>query len=85
MTPGGASFIAKCKSGELEGFVCRRPAIDHGYHQIGPLYANTKETADKLLQAVCSDVVGETVVLNTWYFTVRTSMCQSAQWTINDF
>ncbi len=64
--PGGATFAALDSQGTLIGFGCRRPCMEENYHMIGPLYADTKEVAQALLQELCKGIAGQMFCLHTW-------------------
>ena len=64
--PDGMTYVALSASGELQGFGCRRPCIQPESHQVGPLYADSGDVAEALLQMLCADVTGKDVTINVW-------------------
>lgn len=64
--PGGAAYVAIDQDGTVCGLGCRRPCIQNGNHEIGPIYAESTVIAKSLLQALCDDVIGQHVCLNVW-------------------
>jgi len=65
--PGGAAYVALDDKGTVVGFGCRRPCIPKDHHMVGPLYSDSPEIAEALLQRLCQDVVGTNVTVNIWY------------------
>ena len=45
---------------------CRRQCIQEENHMVGPLYADSPDIAQALLQRSFKDVVGHTVSVNLW-------------------
>ena len=67
--PLGATYVAM-RDGHVVGFGCRRPALQAGNHQVGPLYGDSSELAEALLARLCSDVTGDKVTINIWSVSV---------------
>lgn len=60
--PGGKGFALRSKSGALTGYGFARPCR-RGY-KIGPLYADSAEDADRLLETLLAAITGAPVALD---------------------
>ena len=60
------SVAANGTTGDVVGFACRRPASAAGNHLIGPFYADSLSVASDLVQDLCGDVAGQTILINVW-------------------
>ncbi|KAI0227448.1 hypothetical protein LSAT2_022098 [Lamellibrachia satsuma] len=58
------SVAANGTTGDVVGFACRRPASAAGNHLIGPLYADSLSVATDLVQDLCGDVAGQTILIS---------------------
>ena len=70
MIAGSKTSVALARgNGDIVGFACRRPASAAGNHLIGPLYADSLAVAWDLVEHLCRDVAGQTILLNVWLVT----------------
>ena len=63
----GSTIVAVTGSGSVVGFGCRRPCIQEGYHEVGPLYAEDGAIAEAILAKLCSEVAWDYVSMDIWY------------------
>lgn len=62
----GGAWVALDPRGEIVGLGLRRPCIQEGNALIGPLYADTPQVAEAILQRLCSEVAGSQFTINIW-------------------
>ena len=62
--PDGAAFVALDESGKIVGLACRRICIQENCHNVGPLYADSLEIGNGLMQRIMDDVEGSSVEMN---------------------
>lgn len=79
--PGGRAVMAASQQGDVIGYGCRRPAVGPvaDQHLIGPLYANSYDIARDLVYCLTSDIIGQNISMNIWYFTY----CQDTRFADN--